>query len=222
MRLRTTFLAVALLALSASNASAYRMFFGAGSYSGGALGAGSGLSVNINLDTEGMSAIQIISVSVNYDPNKLEYVPDESFTPSYILYSPSEGSGKTGLPSVYLLPGQDPPEIWGGNPHPVTGFQQINVNFFDPDLTGNGTRAVEGDVFMAHLVFVALVDLNNENTTPIGVDFLGGGNVFRAGGLEIEEIGLPEPITVPEPTMVVLSLVSLLTVQAIRRSRARR
>jgi len=168
---------------------------------------GSQLIVDVDLDTEDMTGIVLISVSVNFDDGLVTYDTGASSSPTYILYV----NGKT----PYMTPNFNPPVIRIGTTN------QVNVDWTSTSLT-EGTGAM-GTGNLAHLVFNVSAP---GNWGTVNLSLTNAGNIFQTAG-GVNQVGVVSPdgltITVPEPGIAGLSLAALFTVGALRtRSRWQR
>ena len=157
------------------------------------------LPLEIHLDTEGESGLQLLSVGVLIDASQpLAYDPATSDASDYILYSPHVSKSQ---PVVYMVPSNDPPNPW---PAPPIGFNQINVDFFEVSL--NATRAASDDVTLALLAIEAMGPLSTGLESAIGLTASGPGNIIQILDPELGAIHpplniLPGIVFVPEPGM---------------------
>ncbi len=113
---------VCLTAFVASPAAAYRLWLST-DYTGGVLELGEEITVDVHIDTEGDTGLSLLSVAVVYPPDVLEYAPESSSMPEYILYHP--GAGKA-PPTDLRSPAWPHP----GEPLPwPLANDQVNIDF---------------------------------------------------------------------------------------------
>jgi len=155
---------------------------------------GSQLIVDVDLDTEDMTGIVLISVSVNFDDGLVTYDTGASSSPTYILYV----NGKT----PYMTPATNPPELRIGTTN------QVNVDWTATSLTaGSGGTGVE---LLATLVFDVIAV--GDGVADIGLSITSPGNIVQlAGGINTTATlsGAGTVIT-PEPTTALLVGLGLL------------
>ena len=155
---------------------------------------GSQLIVDVELDTEDMTGIVLISVSVNFDDGLVTYDTGASSSPTYILYV----NGKT----PYMTPATNPPELRIGTTN------QVNVDWTATSLTaGSGGTGVE---LLATLVFDVIAV--GDGVADIGLSITSPGNIVQlAGGINTTATlsGAGTVIT-PEPTTALLVGLGLL------------
>lgn len=206
-------LVAALLLLAASDARAWAIYLEELEPKIYTIGDTVTVTLRTDVDAPG---VELLAINVLYDAGAFEYVSAASFVPSYVLFSPWEGKG---APSVYLAPGQDPPELW---PAPPAGSQQVNVMFYEVNL--NTTRATGDGILLATLVFH--VAGFGDGTGRIDIATSYGGGVYRVNGIDrghasggtgelIESPGLV--LVIPEPSTAVLLGVGVLALAVARR-----
>jgi hypothetical protein len=224
MRLIATPLLAALaLLLASSTAHAYRVdmaaFLNGSPYAGEALNVGDIISVEVTLDTEGAADIALLGVGVLFDESSFTYRQDLSVTTSYLLY--------TGPKTPYLI--ADP--SCGG--YPTTGAcgiyptrsNQVQVGFLSNSLPSGVPNATADDASVGGPVLhTAVFEVTNTaaGTASFDFDFDGFfGSILQLGDTSNPPLtlGPSAVVTLPEPSVGLLSLGAIVTVAAIRRHR---
>jgi len=223
--LKLNLLAVALLLLGATNASAFAINMVARN-STTSLDVSDTITVDVFFDATAIG-IKFFSVAVlNSDTSLLSYDPVASAAvspkadpvapgtsggqPSYILYSATVGSGMTAQPAVYLIPEQTPAFLTFPSAPPV---EQVNVNYLEVNpLDTFDTRATGLNIWIATLVFH--VDATGDSQS-LALNLSVPSAILQLGDtlVDLNTVALSAPITVtfvPEPTTAVLIGLGLL------------
>jgi len=201
----STLLATALLAFSASSASALAISLGGAS---GSTVNGAQVSVTVSIDTEGTTGIVTLSVGVLFDDAQLTYNQGASSTTSYTLYN-TVTNPKTGVvgPGTYL----DAASSCGGA-YPTGGAgcalrvgttNQVNVDFISTGFPTTGTTGGTTDL-MATLVFDVI---GTSGSAAISLSLTSPGNVIgdaNGGAIAATTSGSGSVSIVPEPTTALL------------------
>lgn len=170
-------LSLALVVLPAAGANAFALDLRLNSLSAGQdtpLVPGNAVLVDVYLDAE--PGLEFLSVAVLFDDDGiLEYLPDESTTPYYILYT----GGKA---STYLVPTWDPPRIWTGPEPQVPGKLQVNIDY-QPNTFRPAVASGMG-IWIATLWFeVAEV---GDGETEIELTLDAGGTIVKVHGERVD------------------------------------
>ena len=186
-------MAVALLAFSASSASA--ISFTLAGASGQNVGPTGQVSVTVTLDTEATTGITVMSVGVLFDDSRLTYNQAASSTTSYLLYGGKGGGG-------YLKAATTCGGYPGGSGCALSLPGQVNADFVSVDLT-NGTQNT-GSSLLVTLVF----DLTGvAGSASIALSSSSPGNVVgQPGGTSTVPTlaGSGSVNVIPEPTTALL------------------
>ncbi len=193
-------MAVALLAFSASSASA--ISFTLAGASGQDVGPTGQVSVTVTLDTEATTGITVMSVGVLFDDTRLTYNPGASSATSYLLYGGRGGGGF--LKAAQTCGGYPSPGGAGTNSGScqLALPGQVNADYVSADLT-NGTQNT-GASLLVTLVF----DLTGvTGPASIALSSSSPGNVVgQPGGASVAPTlaGSGSVNVIPEPTTALL------------------
>jgi len=193
-------MAVALLAFSASSASA--ISFTLAGASGQDVGPTGQVSVTVTLDTEATTGITVMSVGVLFDDTRLTYNPGASSATSYLLYGGRGGGGF--LKAAQTCGGYPSPGGAGTNSGScqLALPGQVNADYVSADLT-NGTQNT-GASLLVTLVF----DLTGvTGSASIALSSSSPGNVVgQPGGASVAPTlaGSGSVNVIPEPTTALL------------------
>lgn len=191
------------------------------------------LILDVFLDVDPGEGATIISIGIVYDADDLVYNPQASLNqppkldgqgqpwpsgaePSYILYA-------AGKPTTYMIPLQTP--YWLLFP-PAPGTQQVNLNYLENGI--NTTTATGSGIYIATVVLDVLA--SGDGSANIILDFTSS-NIITSGTTTIADqndfsvvtlIGTPQAVTVPEPALSGLAVVSLVTLYSLARRYRRR
>ena len=234
-------LAITALLFSAASASAFSMsLVPQGNTSGN---IGDIVSFDVFLDTEGDLALNLLSVSVTFDPTVVAYRSDLSATNAYYpIYTPAVGKG--GAPSWLVAsptdgiacatPGDLPsyqcgtaPGEWVGTLPQIGG--QVNIDFISStfptglagavDTVGTGTTVTQ----LATVSFELIGAGGSVSAGAFG--FGNGGNVVGlTGGTDVtDQVAVSGDVTmsvIPEPTTALLVGLGLVGLGVAGRRRA--
>ncbi len=200
-RLATVFALACLAACLAGPASAYRLWMTT-DYDGSVLEAGELVTVDVHLDTEGDTGLTYFSVAVVYPPDVLDYAPESSSLPSYVLYA----GGSKGQPPTYLLPtGPTAPDA---PPHWPLAVDQVNVDFLASSLTPS-QNATASDVVVATVAFRPV----GFGAGEVELTFDRDGNIFGVAFTDVAptiDTGVPIVVsTAAVPMLAPLALAAL-------------
>jgi hypothetical protein len=200
MRLLTTnLLAVALLLFGAASASAYATTLSS-SYDGTQIASDS-ITVSVDFDTEGGTDVMSLSVGVIFNTENLQQT---GFTqPTYLLYTPTQGSGMAAIPANGLYPNAAATGTWGGT-NPAPPLSKFNIAWTCSNFPSGGCDAAGGGnlgVLTFHIISTA-------TTSNIDLQVSGDGNTLEGTGgsaniLPNTVSGAPIVIT-PEPSTALL------------------
>ena len=186
-------MAVALLALGASSASA--ISFTLAGANGQDVAVSSQVSVTVTLDTEATTGITVMSVGVLFDDSRLTYNQGASSTTSYLLYGGKGGGG-------YLKAATTCGGYPGGTGCALALPGQVNADFVSVDLS-NGTQNT-GTSLLVTLVF----DVTGApGSASIALSSSSPGNVVgQPGGASVAPTlaGSGSVNVIPEPTTALL------------------
>lgn len=213
-RLPASLLAIAILSV-ASNAHAFSIYFDVG---GTTIQASSSDTITINVLADiDRTGLELLAVGVLFDPRVLTYNQAGSSTPTYMLYSPASGT----VGSAYMVPSQNPPQLWPAPPPPV--LEEVIVNWQLANLLGDPTQVTGAGLVLATLQFHVSVT----GTSSIDLLLGGFGTIIRVNGDSIpigpDTLGPPVVIgPIPEPTTALLVGAGLAALSAWGRPRRHR
>jgi hypothetical protein len=192
MRFIAKTLAVAMVVLAATSAGAVNIFFGAPTAT--ELNPGDVFSITLRMDTEGDTQINAVGVSVFADPSLFAFVSGTS--PGQILFNTSTFEGVPRISQPFTL--ESDPEglvraasFVAPTPSGVASSNQLLATLTF-EAVGPGTMTIES----------LLAQGDNIASNSVGLKDIPGAVTFEPS----------EPITVPEPGQLFMSVVALCAV----------
>ena len=199
----SSLLVMALLAFSASTASAISMTLAGAN--GQSVVAGETFGVTVTLDTEATTGITLLSIGVLFDDTRLAYRKDLSSTTSYTLYFGPGNNAKSGYLIASDTCGGYPQSAPAGCSIRVNTTNQVNVDYSSTKLTTTGTVNTGAEQLVT-LVFEVLTPAN-VGSAAITLSQTSPGNVIGlSGGASATATlaGAGSVNVVPEPTTALL------------------
>jgi hypothetical protein len=192
MRLiKINLLALALVVFSASIAGAYQLRLEENSGDFANATAGSLLTVDVFLDTEGQSSIVLLGVGVQTNNSQLAY------TGAPLNVIPNPGILLDFGTFTWLAKTPAWGNVFPGSP---AGFSRVTVDFAAASFTP--TTATGDNILLATLQYEVLADGNY--TGAFDFQYFNSGTFELAGGVTIIDDVVPQNNVVPEPTTALL------------------
>ncbi len=230
MRLLTaSLLAIALLIVGATSASAWRLDV-TSNYDGvSTLGHSDTVTITLAFDTEGAADVVLLGIGVIYDTGVLAYNRGASSTDNYLLQmntrcaylrAANSCGGGYGSPNAGM----------GCSPHPTLA-DQVQVDFFSSQVGSNAGvgAATTGAEWLANLVFHVAAVGDGFGDIDITMDPIRSGILqlgYESGGIQpplvINQAANATGVITPEPTTALLVGIGVLGLCSVsRRERAR-
>lgn len=182
--------------LLAAQASAYRVDFQT-NYAGQALRISDTISMTVLFDTEGARDVMLLGVGITFDTAVLEYRPELSVTPTYLLYTTAK--------NAYLVPASTCSPVCGLSTVPGL-TNQVQLDFLSSKVAQNisvpgttlGSFGQFGNKSIGTYVFH--VKALGDDFAGIAFSFDGAtGGILQLGDGRQAPLHLGAPLVLPTP-----------------------